>query len=196
MSYPVGALPRSALTLVQGNDTFLAVKPARAWKRAIKALRKRYPDAKIYGRYAAYRPATVQNAMAAASRTPRGSAARAKFSLSSVSTVPVAYHPGGSHEDGYCFDLGGAPITDWVLDTLRAYGWTRQFGGSDPNHFRHDGRTATGIITTGRVYYVVQPGDTLSEIAPKYKTTWQQLAKLNGLKTPNTIYPGQRIRVK
>lgn len=196
MSYPVGALPRSALTLVQGTDTYLATKPARAYKRAIKAVRKKYPDAKIYGRYAAYRSAALQNAMAAASRTPRGSAQRAKYSISSVSTVPVAYHPGGSHEDGFCFDLGGAPINDWVLSTLRAYGWTRQFGSSDPNHFRHDGKTATGVIPSAKVYYVVQPGDTLSEIAPHYKTTWQAIAKLNGLKSPYVIYPGNRIRVK
>lgn len=46
------------------------------------------------------------------------------------------------------------------------------------------------------VYYVVKSGDTLSAIASKYGTTYQQLAKINGIADPNRIYPGQKIRVK
>ena len=46
------------------------------------------------------------------------------------------------------------------------------------------------------VYYVVKSGDTLSGIASKYGTTYQQLAKINGIANPNKIYPGQKIRVK
>lgn len=46
------------------------------------------------------------------------------------------------------------------------------------------------------VYYVVKSGDTLSAIASKYGTTYQKLAKMNGISNPNLIYPGQRIRVK
>jgi LysM repeat protein len=44
--------------------------------------------------------------------------------------------------------------------------------------------------------YAVRSGDTLSGIAMRYKTTWQKLQKLNGIKNPNLIYPGQVIRVK
>ena len=46
------------------------------------------------------------------------------------------------------------------------------------------------------VYYVVKSGDTLSAIASKYGTTYQQLAKINGIANPNKIYTGQKIRVK
>lgn len=46
------------------------------------------------------------------------------------------------------------------------------------------------------VYYVVKSGDTLSAIASKYGTTYQQLAKINCISNPNKIYPGQKIRVK
>lgn len=46
------------------------------------------------------------------------------------------------------------------------------------------------------VYYVVKSGDTLSAIASKYGTTYQQLAKINGIANQNKIYPGQKIRVK
>ena len=49
---------------------------------------------------------------------------------------------------------------------------------------------------TAHVYYVVKRGDTLSAIASKYGTTYQQLAKINGIANPNKIYPGQKIRVK
>lgn len=45
-------------------------------------------------------------------------------------------------------------------------------------------------------YYTVKKGDTLSHIAARYKTTVNHLVKLNNIKNPNLIYPGQRIRVK
>ena len=46
------------------------------------------------------------------------------------------------------------------------------------------------------VYYTVKRGDTLSAIASKYGTTYQQLAKINGIANPNRIYVGQKIMVK
>lgn len=45
-------------------------------------------------------------------------------------------------------------------------------------------------------YYTVKSGDTLSGIASKYSTTVSALVKLNGIKNPNLIYAGQKIRVK
>lgn len=48
----------------------------------------------------------------------------------------------------------------------------------------------------GSVYYNVQAGDTLSGIAAKYGTTWQQLAKLNGIANPNYITVGQKIKIR
>lgn len=41
--------------------------------------------------------------------------------------------------------------------------------------------------------YIVVSGDNLTKIANKYGTTWQVLHKLNKLKNPNLIYPGQRL---
>lgn len=43
--------------------------------------------------------------------------------------------------------------------------------------------------------YIVKSGDTLSEIANKYGTSYQELAKKNEIKNPNLIYPGQEIRI-
>lgn len=46
------------------------------------------------------------------------------------------------------------------------------------------------------IVYEVQRGDTLSQIALKYKTTYQALAKLNNISDPDKIYPGQKIKIK
>lgn len=43
--------------------------------------------------------------------------------------------------------------------------------------------------------YVVQSGDTLSEIAARFGTTYQTLARMNGISNPNMIYVGQQLRV-
>ena len=41
------------------------------------------------------------------------------------------------------------------------------------------------------IYYTVRSGDTLSEIAAQYNTTYQTIAEKNGISNPNLIYPGQ-----
>lgn len=43
--------------------------------------------------------------------------------------------------------------------------------------------------------YKVQRGDTLSKIASKYGTTYQELARINGISNPNKIYVGQTLKV-
>ena len=45
-------------------------------------------------------------------------------------------------------------------------------------------------------YYTVKSGDTLSAIAKKYGTTYQKIAQMNGIKNPNVISVGQKLRVK
>lgn len=43
--------------------------------------------------------------------------------------------------------------------------------------------------------YTVKKGDTLSGIASKFGTTYQELANKNGIANPNLIFPGQVIRI-
>lgn len=43
------------------------------------------------------------------------------------------------------------------------------------------------------IIYTVKSGDTLSDIAKKYNTTYQELAKKNNITNPNKIYVGQKI---
>ncbi len=43
--------------------------------------------------------------------------------------------------------------------------------------------------------YVVAPGDTLSKIAQAHGTDSDKLASLNGIREPNYIYPGQKLKI-
>lgn len=43
--------------------------------------------------------------------------------------------------------------------------------------------------------YTVKKGDTLSQIAAKYGTTYQAIAAYNGIKNPNAIRVGQKIKI-
>ena len=45
------------------------------------------------------------------------------------------------------------------------------------------------------ITYVVAKGDTLSAIAKKYNTTYQELASYNNISDPNKIYVGQEIKI-
>lgn len=62
-----------------------------------------------------------------------------------------------------------------------------------PGQTLHIGKTNK---TTTEKYYTVQKGDTLSHIAVKFGTTVEQLTKLNNIKNPNLIRPGQKLQVK
>ncbi len=54
-------------------------------------------------------------------------------------------------------------------------------------------------INTHRVghdlFYTVQAGETLYAVAWRYEMDYQKLAKLNGLRPPYAIHPGQKIRL-
>lgn len=54
----------------------------------------------------------------------------------------------------------------------------------------------TPTPTPSVVTYTTKSGDSLSAIASKYGTTWQELARINGIANPNLIYPGQVIKIK
>jgi len=54
---------------------------------------------------------------------------------------------------------------------------------------------ANDLEITETVPYVFQIGDTLTAIARRYRTTWQTLAQVNNLLSPNVLYTGQVIQV-
>lgn len=77
----------------------------------------------------------------------------------------------------YCFGKNGVAI-GWCND-----GDIRSSGGQSQK-------------TEGSVIHTVKSKETLSGIAKKYGTTVNGIVSLNGIKNPNKIYVGQKIRVK
>jgi Predicted glycosyl hydrolase len=57
-----------------------------------------------------------------------------------------------------------------------------------------DASISASIVNSGQTH-VVQNGETLSDIAVKYGTTWPELAHINGLSNPDMIYSGQTLNV-
>lgn len=62
----------------------------------------------------------------------------------------------------------------------------------DPTHYVSE-EIVKEVQIEGR--YIVKSGDTLSGIASKYGTTYQELARINNIANPNVIYPGQVIKI-
>lgn len=62
-------------------------------------------------------------------------------------------------------------------------------GANSGNHYA----SGTG---DGYIYYVVQPGDTLWEIAKKYQgVSVEDLKRINNLRNSNSIKPGQKLKI-
>lgn len=56
-------------------------------------------------------------------------------------------------------------------------------------------KTGTSSVQPATQTYTVKKGDTLSSIASRYGTTYQELARINGISNPNKIYPGQVLKI-
>ena len=110
----------------------------------------------------------------------------------------------------------GYGITDLGIDNAAAWQWTDNgLGMNVDTSYDFDGAFTVGSSNSGTVpstpipapnpvdhvghpasgTYTVQPGDTLSGIAAKYGTTYQNLAAINGIGDPNQIWPGQVLKV-
>lgn len=63
------------------------------------------------------------------------------------------------------------------------------------NHLSGSAVTPAPTPATQYITYVIQPGDTLSEIASRYGTTVSALTQLNGISNPDKIYAGNTIKV-
>lgn len=77
-------------------------------------------------------------------------------------------------------DRDGLWVEKWLNDIINA---AASSGG---------GESANG---GGEEVYTVVKGDTLSGIAARYGTTYQELAKYNGISNPNLIFVGQKIKI-
>ncbi|MDP2608254.1 MULTISPECIES: peptidoglycan DD-metalloendopeptidase family protein [unclassified Oceanobacter] len=66
-----------------------------------------------------------------------------------------------------------------------------KFGGSEGSIYQ-----PTGSVNNSSGYHVVRKGDTLYSIAWRYGLDYQGLARANGISSPYTIFPGQKIDVR
>ncbi|MEU0181390.1 peptidoglycan-binding protein [Streptomyces sp. NPDC006207] len=82
----------------------------------------------------------------------------------------------GGHRDGYATACPGDQLYAWVEQ-----GAKRPAGVKTPT-------PPPGI-------YVVRAQDTIAAIARRLNVSWQELAAVNGIKAPYTIYPEQQLHV-
>lgn len=93
-------------------------------------------------------------------------------------------------------------ISSASAETLAKEVWTGKYGDDEIRKVVLGARwdevmkIVNASDSSSPIYYTVKSGDTLSGIASKYGTTYQAIAKLNGISNPNLIYAGQRLRVK
>lgn len=52
------------------------------------------------------------------------------------------------------------------------------------------------LFTAGHIIYTVEAGDTLSELALRFKTTVEGIAKINNIEDINLIYVGEKLKIE
>jgi LysM repeat protein len=101
--------------------------------------------------------------------------------VSAVTSTP------GSQEPPTPVPIGGTPAAPEPTATTE----TQPLPTSAPAESQPPPSGSTGET----VWHTVQRGETLSSIARRYGTTWQAIARANGLVNPNQIYAGQRLKI-
>jgi predicted phage tail component-like protein len=99
----------------------------------------------------------------------------------------------------YLFDQSGGKIGKFVMYDPTAY-----YEYNIPQIYVGDTLFLEKYVTppapkkvaqTSYSIYIVKSGDTLSEIAQKYKISTKTLQQLNGIKDPDRIYVGQKLKI-
>lgn len=89
-------------------------------------------------------------------------------------------------------NINGA--VDLCRSTTDNYGQASKFGGSVPAPVASAPAPTVAAPAAGGTY-TVMPKDTLSGIGAKLGINWQNIASLNGIQAPYTIYPGQVLHL-
>ncbi len=141
------------------------------------------------------------------------------------SAVPSGTDAVGTPADSTATKSDGAPVADDTVrpeftnfinsvhqslgkgELLDAYRGLCRFYGH-PNLSAAEMRQLTELLdqVAGTVVYdptqhlleaacTVAPGETLEQIAERYKVPWQMLARINGIGDPQAIQPGQQLKV-
>ena len=127
-----GYLAEDGIILVTVEDDDQLIPPAAAARFAAQAAAAADGVAMwIVEPAGAYRPAWVQNDMV---ENPKA------WNLNPASSIKFSRY-GQSHGWGNRIDINTAAVA-WMLRRGQEFGWVREYGARDPNHFKHDGVTA------------------------------------------------------
>jgi len=121
---------------------------------------------------------------------------------SAPASVPTAStgHPAGTGYTVKSGDTLSGIAERYGMGWQELYSLNRTVIGGDPSLIkpgqvlRISGKAPVKSPTIASSY-TVRSGDTLSGIAAAHGTTWQALAKLNGLSDPNVIHPGDKLKL-
>lgn len=150
--------------------------------------------------------------------TIRTEATQRQYVANGVSQTMKSYHlvcqaldfvpivNGKSKWDGYSSDkVKKAYVYARKLDFELGADWKNfvdkphmqfNYKGYGTDTFKNKGKLVEVKPVSKKKYYVVKSGDTVSEIATKYKTTIAKIKTLNKLDKDYTIHIGQKLRVK
>lgn len=198
-TYPNGELPDSALSEIAPGER-LAGPSANAYRALVAAGKAHGISIRLAaGVGSAYRSLSVQRDYWDAYN---GNAAAAKrVGLNPASRIRVAQPRGSSHGFGTRADLlfNGSSSPDAAdLALAKQYGWTREFGADDPNHFEHDGRTAiSSTASSAPTSTTVRSGEGGIAVAGRVGISFAQLQKLNpGVANWGALELGQKLRIR
>ena len=94
--------------------------------------------------------------------------------------------------------LKDEPYGRMIADAVNAFGTDAPFQtvyiAEEPGGEAEDKKIAAQAAAVQ--YHIVKRGDTMGRIAINYHTTVSRLCQLNGLKNPDKLSIGQRIRVR
>jgi nucleoid-associated protein YgaU len=195
-----GRIPDDALTTIAVGERLLT-GAATAYRALVAQAAHEHVAIKLApGVGSAYRDLDIQKAYWDADH---GDKAAQKRTNHTPGKVPVAAPGGSSHGWGDRVDLifdGSSKPNSVHLNLAKRFGFVREFGSADANHFEHDGHTAihsASAPTSTGVAYTVKPGDTLSDIAEDYHLSLNGLLALNPqITNPDHIEVGQKVRVR
>jgi hypothetical protein len=125
------------LVTVEDNDQLIATAAASFFAMRAAAAAEGV-TLSIVEPAGAYRSAWVQNDMV---DNP------GRYNLNPKSIIKFG-RSGQSHGWGNRIDVNSAAVP-WMLRNATRFGWSREYGARDPNHFKHDGVTATGGGSSG-----------------------------------------------
>lgn len=94
--------------------------------------------------------------------------------------------------------IGWPPHGEALVPDIKEGTITAIYEGTNNPYLINDGMCFINdgdIQESKEEFYIVQSGDTLSEIAMRFNTTYHYLAQINRLEDVNLIYPGQKLKV-